>query len=81
MHILGLLNGAHTNQTTTFVWSLLHVHKSPELHVALRETKSKSLLEAIFRETGRLYTNLINLRRITIAQPVLGAARHIPKLM
>jgi cytochrome P450 len=75
-HILGLLNGAHTNQTTTFVWSLLHAVRSPLL-AALRQQNSPDLLEATFRETGRLYTNLINLRRITTSQFILG--KYIPE--
>lgn len=75
-HILGLLHGAHTNQTTTFVWSLLHAVRSPLL-AALREQSSPDLLQATFRETGRLYTNLINLRRITTSQIILG--KYIPE--
>jgi cytochrome P450 len=75
-HILGLLNGAHTNQTTTFVWSLLHAARSPLL-AALRQQTSPDLLHATFRETGRLYTNLINLRRVTTSQVIFG--RYIPE--
>jgi cytochrome P450 len=33
-------------------------------------------LQATFRETGRLYTNLIILRRVTVPQVILG--KHIP---
>ena len=75
-HILGLLHGGHTNQTATFVWSLLHAVRSP-LMAALRQQTSSDLLEATFRETGRLYTNLINLRRITTSQIILG--KFIPE--
>jgi cytochrome P450 len=74
-HLLGLMNGAHTNQTTTFAWSLLHATQSPLLS-ALRQQKSRDLLEATFRETGRLYTNLINLRRLTTPQVIMG--KHLP---
>jgi cytochrome P450 len=75
-HILNLLNGGHTNQTTTFAWSVLHALQSPLLS-ALREQKTNDLLQATFRETGRLYTNLLILRRVTIPQVILG--KHIPK--
>lgn len=74
-HILGIVMGAHTNQTTTFCWSLLHALRTPLL-AALREAKSRDLLEATFRETGRLYTNLLNVRRLTSPQTILG--KHIP---
>ena len=76
IHILTILNGGHTNQTTTFVWSLVHALRSPFLS-ALRKQKTEDLLEATFRETSRLYTNLILLRRITIPQKIMG--HHIPK--
>jgi cytochrome P450 len=69
------LNGGHTNQTTTFVWSLLHAKRSPLL-AALRQQKTDDLLQATFRETGRLYTNLIILRRVTVTQHILG--KQIP---
>jgi sterol 14-demethylase len=74
--MLNLLNGGHTNQTTTFVWSLLHAMQSPLLET-LRSQKSNDLLEATFRETARLYTNLMMLRTITTTQPILG--KTIPK--
>ena len=75
-HILGLLNGGYTNQASTFAWGLLHAMRSNLLCV-LRETKSKDILQASFREIGRLYSNLIILRRLTSAQVVLG--KHLPK--
>jgi cytochrome P450 len=71
-----VVNGGHTNQTTTFVWSLLHALRSSLLD-ALRQQKTNDLLEATFRETGRLYTSLMLLRRITVPQAILG--KHIPK--
>ena len=74
--MLNLLNGGHTNQTTTFVWSLLHAMQSPLLET-LRSQKSNDLLEATFRETARLYTNLMMLRTITTTQTILG--KTIPK--
>jgi len=70
-HIMGLMNGGHTNQTATFCWSLLHATRSP-LMSALRQQKSRDLLEATFREAGRLYTNLISLRGVTSPQVILG---------
>jgi cytochrome P450 len=70
-----MMNGGHTNQTTTFAWSLLHAARSPLLS-ALRERKTSDLLYATFRETGRLYTNLITLRRVIIPQEIMG--KHIP---
>jgi sterol 14alpha-demethylase len=76
-HILLLLNGGHTNQTTTFVWSLLHSLRSPNLLKSIREQKTDHLLNVTFRETGRLYTNLIILRRVTIPQVIMG--KHIPQ--
>jgi cytochrome P450 len=69
------MNGAHTNQRSTFVWSLLHAVRTPLLS-ALREQKSRDLLEATFRETGRLYSNLITLRQITVPQEIMG--KYIP---
>lgn len=74
-HIVGVLNGGHTNQKATFCWSLLHAARTPLL-ATLRQTKSRALLEATFRETGRLYNNLIVLRRLTTAQTIMG--KHIP---
>ena len=75
-HILGLLNGGHTNETSTFIWSILHTTQSGLLP-ELRRTKSKDLLEAVFREIGRLYTNLMNLRKLTTPQVILG--KSLPK--
>jgi hypothetical protein len=75
-HILGLLNGGHTNETTTFIWSILHTTHSGLLK-EIRRTKSKDLLEAVFREIGRLYTNLMNLRKLTTPQVILG--KSLPK--
>lgn len=73
---MGLLAGGTSNQATTFAWSLLHALRSPLLS-KLRENKSRDLIEAAFRETARLYTNLLVLRRLTSPQVVLG--RHLPK--
>ena len=72
---MALLSAGHANQTTTFSWSLLHAIRSP-LMETLRRTKSKDLLEATFREIGRLYTNIIFIRRIMATQEILGV--HIP---
>lgn len=76
LHLIGVVNGGHTNQTTTFAWSLLHALRSPLLDT-LRQQKTNGLLEATFRETGRLYTSLMLLRRITVPQVILG--KHVPK--
>lgn len=65
------MNGGHTNQTTTFIWSILHTTRSGILS-ELRRTKSRDLLDAVFRETGRIYNNLILLRRLTSPQVILG---------
>ena len=71
-----MLNGGHTNQTTTFCWSLVHALRTPLLS-ELHKTKSHSLLEAAFRETGRLYTNLLLVRRLTSSQSIMG--KHLAK--
>jgi cytochrome P450 len=76
LHILALMNGGHTNQTTTFVWSLLHAMQSSHLDV-LREQTTDDLIKATIRETGRLYTNFMMLRRLTKPQVILG--KHLPK--
>lgn len=81
LHILTLLIGAHINQEMTFNWSLVHALRSPLLE-NLRQHKSNALLsnallEASFREVGRLYTNLILMRRLTAPQTLLG--KQIPK--
>ena len=75
-HILGLLDQGHANQTATFAWSLVHAIRSPLLS-ALRQPGSKDLLMATFHETGRLYSNLILVRRTTRSQTILG--KGIPK--
>jgi cytochrome P450 len=72
---LTLLNGGHTNQTTTFVWSLLHAVRS-NLLSTLRSEEKPNLLQAAFREAGRLYTSLILLRKTTNSQKILE--RTIP---
>jgi sterol 14alpha-demethylase len=72
LHILLLMNGGHTNQANTFTWSLLHAIRSPELLDSLRKQTTPDLLEATLRETGRMYTNLLLLRRITISQQIMG---------
>lgn len=71
LHIITLLNGGHTNQTNTFSWSLLHATRTPLLE-ALRQQKTSDLLDATLRETGRIYTNLMMLRRVTITQEIMG---------
>src|SRR6266496_5460068 len=76
IHMLTLLNDRHTNQTTTFVWSLLHALRTSLLST-LRQQKSKDLLEATIRETGRLYTNYLLLRKITVTQNIMG--HRVPK--
>ena len=76
LHILTLANGGHTNQTSTFAWSLLHSIQTPLLET-LRQQKSNDLLEATVRETARLYTNLMMLRRVTTTQSILG--KTLPK--
>lgn len=76
LHIIVLCIAGHTNQATTTVWTLLHALRSP-LFERLRQATSTDLLDATFRESGRLYTNLILLRRITVTQEILG--RLIPK--
>jgi len=76
LHILTTLNGGHTNQTNTFSWSLLHASRTPLLET-LRNQKSPDLLEATLRETGRVYTNLMMLRCVTITQEICGHV--IPK--
>jgi len=76
LHILTVLNGGHTNQTNTFSWSLLHAVRTPLLET-LRNQKSSDLLEATLRETGRVYTNLMMPRRVTITQEICGHV--IPK--
>ena len=43
----------------------------------LRETRNQDLLDATFRETGRLYSNLIIYRKVTTSQIIMG--KHIPK--
>lgn len=45
--------------------------RSPLLS-SLRSKTSNDLLEATFRETGRLYTTLLALRRITTPQQLMG---------
>ena len=77
LHILTLINGGHTNQTNTLSWSLLHAVRSPNLLDSLRKQSTPDLLEATIRETGRLYTNLIMLRRATTPQQIMG--HDIPK--
>jgi sterol 14-demethylase len=72
LHVLTMMNGGHANQTNTFTWSLVHVIRSPQRLAALRSAKTPDLLEATLRETGRLYTNLIALRRVTVPQEVMG---------
>jgi cytochrome P450 len=72
IHILLLINGGHTNLTNTFTWSLLHAVRSPDLLDTLRQQSTLDLLEATLRETGRLYTNLMNLRRVVIPQQIMG---------
>ena len=76
LHILTLCIAGHTNQAPTTVWTLLHALRSPLLE-RLHQTKMNDLLDATFREWGRLYTNLILLRRITVSQELLG--KFIPK--
>jgi cytochrome P450 len=76
LHIIVLCIAGHTNQSTTTVWTLLHALRSPLLE-RLRQATSNDLLDATFRESGRLYTNLMLLRRITISQEILG--KQIPK--
>lgn len=76
LHIIVLCIAGHTNQSTTTVWTLLHALRSTLLE-RLRQATSNDLLDATFRESGRLYTNLMLLRRITISQEILG--RQIPK--
>lgn len=73
--ILGLLSAAHASQTNTFSWSLLHVVKTGLLR-ELRKQTSKDLLKAVFRETGRLYSGLIVIRRVVNSQHILG--KYIP---
>lgn len=68
--ILTVLNGGHTNQTTTFAWSLLHAARSPLLST-LRTRETPDLLQATFREAGRFYTNLILLRKTTTQERIL----------
>ena len=76
MHILVLSIAGHTNQAATTAWTILHALRSPLLE-RLRNTKSRDLLDATFRESGRIYTNLLLLRRITVPQQILG--KLIPK--
>jgi len=76
VHLLVFCIAGHTNQTSTTVWTLLHAMRTPLLE-QLRQAKNKDLLDATFRESGRLYTNLMLLRRITIPQEVNGI--HLPK--
>lgn len=76
LHILIFCIAGHTNQSTTIVWTLLHALRSPLLE-QLRRADSSDLLDATFRESGRLYTNLMLLRRITVSQEILG--KIIPK--
>jgi cytochrome P450 len=76
LHLLVLCIAGHTNQSTTTVWTLLHALRSPLLE-QLRHATSNDLLDATFRESGRLYTNLMLLRRITVSQEILG--KQIPK--
>ena len=71
VHILVLCIAGHTNQAATTVWTLLHALRSPLLE-RLRDAQSTDLLDATFRESGRLYTNLLLLRRITVTQYILG---------
>ena len=74
-HILLTLVGGHPNQITGFAWGLLHAIRSHKME-ELRKTKSSDLVEAIFREVGRLYTNLLIPRHVTRSQVVRG--KHIP---
>ena len=67
--------GGHPNQTTGFSWGLLHAIRSGKIS-ELRKTKSRDLIEAIFREIGRLYTNFLIPRHVTRPQVVSG--RQIP---
>jgi sterol 14alpha-demethylase len=77
LHILTMMNGGHANQTNTFTWSLVHAIHSPTLLTTLRDATSPDLLDATIRETGRLYSNLILLRRVTIPQQLMG--HEVPK--
>src|SRR5947207_12208913 len=70
-----MLSTGHGSVTTTFSWTLLHTIRSG-LFSELCEHKSRHLLEAIFREIGRLYSNLFFIRRVTSSQVIRG--KHIP---
>ena len=73
--MLGLVGAAHSSQTNTFCWSLLHSLKAGILPELRRQT-SNDLLKAVFRETGRLYTGLLIIRRVMAPQMLLG--KYIP---
>jgi cytochrome P450 len=67
-----MIQAAHLNPTSTFVWGLLHAKKCSLFSTLRNGPNSRDLLEAVHREIGRLYTNLIMFRRTTSPQTILG---------
>ncbi|KAJ9101098.1 hypothetical protein QFC21_003316 [Naganishia friedmannii] len=76
-HIVTAITAAHTNSDGTFAWTLLHLVRNPDLLAEYENEirsnpplggrypiKTMPFSEACLRETGRLYSNLVNLRYV-----------------
>ena len=69
-HVPLVMFGFHSNVARTFAWFLLHARRYPEVMRRCREEVqmktsdkevSRTYLEACIRETGRLYSNIMNM--------------------
>ena len=82
-HILSMAFAGRANLAMTMPWMFLHARRNPESLEKIRDDllrgpdEAKPYLEACFRETARLYTQL-SILRVT-AKPVTVLGHSIPK--
>ncbi|TDL19811.1 cytochrome P450 [Rickenella mellea] len=77
-HVMSMIFGGHANAAMSIPWMFLHARRVPgaiELwreEVGLGHDAKKPFLDACFRETARLYTNVSMMRRTKSAVTVAG---------
>eukprot|EP01117_Protostelium_nocturnum_P002468 TRINITY_DN1315_c0_g1_i1.p1 TRINITY_DN1315_c0_g1~~TRINITY_DN1315_c0_g1_i1.p1 ORF type:complete len:490 (-),score=164.44 TRINITY_DN1315_c0_g1_i1:82-1551(-) len=92
MHLLSVSLAAHTNTVGTFAWTALqslNAGKMDRIRKEIDENEEKAVggiypltgtpfLEACMRETGRLYTNLLMMRKVKEDSTVFVGDSEIP---